>query len=110
MSNGFLSKRVKRRDQSGITSDRYEFLGLDQAEPDLGDPIVGPSSVVANPFTGEKIELTAVELSLYDFIMGCNMVFANAPKRVNDEMIKDFDRALTWFRINNPQAYMVLLD
>ena len=35
---GFLSKRVKRRDQSGITSDRYEFLGLDQAEPDLGDP------------------------------------------------------------------------
>ncbi len=66
--------------------------------------------IVANPFTGEEIELTAVELSLYDFIMGCNMVFANATKRVNDEMIRDFDRALTWFRINNPQAYMVLLD
>ncbi len=65
---------------------------------------------VANPFTGESIDLTAVELSLYDFIMGCNMVFASAPKRVNDDMIKDFDRALTWFRINNPQAYMVLLD
>ena len=65
---------------------------------------------VANPFTGEDIELTNVELSLYDFIMGCNMVFASAPKRVNDDMIRDFDRALTWFRINNPQAYMVLLD
>ncbi len=65
---------------------------------------------VSNPFTGESIELTNVELSLYDFIMGCNMVFASAPKRVNDDMIKDFDRALTWFRINNPQAYMVLLD
>jgi hypothetical protein len=65
---------------------------------------------VANPFTGEEIELTNVELSLYDFIMGCNMVFAKASKRVNDDMIKDFDRALTWFRINNPQAYMVLLD
>ena len=65
---------------------------------------------VSNPFTGESIELTAVELSLYDFIMGCNMVFAKAPNRVNDDMIKDFDRALTWFRINNPQAYMVLLD
>jgi hypothetical protein len=65
---------------------------------------------VTNPFTGEEIELTAVELSLYDFIMGCNMVFAKAPKRVNDEMIRDFDRALTWFRVNNPQAYMVLLD
>jgi len=51
MSNGFLSKRVRRKDQSGITSDRYEFLGLDQAEPDLGDPLVGVSSIGANPFT-----------------------------------------------------------
>ena len=54
---GFLSKRVKRRDQSGITSDRYEFLGLDQAEPDLGDPIVGPSSIGVNPFTGDVTNL-----------------------------------------------------
>ena len=65
---------------------------------------------VTNPFSGESFELTAVELAIYDFIMGCNMVFAKAPKRVNDQMIKDFDRALTWFRVNNPQAYMVLLD
>lgn len=60
MSNGFLSKRVKRRDQSGITSDRYEFLGLDQAEPDLGDPIIGPSSVTANPYTGDVSNLYLV--------------------------------------------------
>ena len=65
---------------------------------------------VANQFTGEEIELTNVELSLYDFIMGCNMLFARGSNRVNDYMIKDFDRALTWFKINNPQAYMVLLD
>ena len=65
---------------------------------------------VSNPFTGENFELNNVELSIYDFIMGCNVVFARAPKRVNDKMIKDFDRALTWFRVNNPQAYMALLD
>ena len=65
---------------------------------------------VANLFTGEEIELTNVELSLYDFIMGCNMLFERGSTRVNDDMIRDFDRALTWFRINNPQAYMVLLD
>ena len=65
---------------------------------------------VENQFTGEEIELTNVELSLYDFIMGCNMLFARGSNRVNDDMIKDFDRALTWFKINNPQAYMVLLD
>ena len=52
----FLSKRVKRRDPSGITSDRYEFLGLDQAEPDLGDPIVGPSSIGVNPLPPDVSE------------------------------------------------------
>jgi hypothetical protein len=65
---------------------------------------------VANQFTGEEIELTNVELSLYDFIMGCSMLFERGSNRVNDDMIKDFDRALTWFRINNPEAYMALLD
>jgi hypothetical protein len=63
MSNGFLSKRVKKRPQSGITSERYEFLGLDQAEPDLGDPYVGPSSVSANPYTGNVQDLYFVASS-----------------------------------------------
>ena len=72
--------------------------------------IYSEGDTVANQFTGEEIELTNVELSLYDFIMGCNMLFARGSNRVNDDMIKDFDRALTWFKINNPQAYMVLLD
>lgn len=65
---------------------------------------------VTNMFSGETYELNNVELSIYDFIMGCNVVFDKAPNRVNDKMIKDFDRALTWFRVNNPTAYMVLLD
>jgi hypothetical protein len=43
------SKRVKKTPQSGITSDRYKFLGLEQAEPDLGDPLVGVSSIGVNP-------------------------------------------------------------
>lgn len=69
---------------------------------------------VTNMFTGETYELNNIELSIYDFIMGCNQVFAGAPHpngiKVSDKIIKDFDRALTWFRVNNPAAYMVLLD
>lgn len=69
---------------------------------------------VTNMFTGETYELNNVELSIYDFIMGCNVVFAGSPHpdgvQVSDKIIKDFDRALTWFRVNNPTAYMVLLD
>jgi hypothetical protein len=58
---GFLSKRVKKKSQTGLTTDRYEFLGLDQAEPDLGDPLVGLSSIGVNPapIGGSKYVLIA---------------------------------------------------
>ncbi len=40
MPKKYLSGRVERTPQSGLTSDRYSYLSLDQAEPNLGDPIV----------------------------------------------------------------------
>jgi len=36
----YLSGRVQRIPQSGLTSDRYNYLSLDQAEPNLGDPVI----------------------------------------------------------------------
>lgn len=71
-----VSGRVKKTPQTGITSDRYEFLGLEQAEPDLGDPLVGPSSVSSKPYppgtqylllsvggkTGERYWIKSTEL------------------------------------------------
>ena len=65
---------------------------------------------VRNPFSGESYELTGVELSLYDFIIGCQMVFDNAPSTMTNKRITEFQKALNWFRINNPEAYYVLLD
>jgi hypothetical protein len=52
-----VSGRVKKTPQSGINSDRYQFLGLEQAEPDLGDPIIGVSSVGINPYIGNISDL-----------------------------------------------------
>jgi hypothetical protein len=55
------SGRVIRTPQTGITSDRYQFLGLEQAEPNLGDPLVGPSSIGVNPIpVGTPYQLIAV--------------------------------------------------
>ena len=65
---------------------------------------------VKNPFSGEVCELNAVELSMYDFIVGSQMVMEMTPKRVSPQMIKDFQKGLDWFRSNNSSAYMVLLD
>ena len=65
---------------------------------------------VTNPFSGESYELTGVELSLYDFIIGCQMVFDTVPNTMTNKRITEFQKALNWFRVNNPEAYYVLLD
>ena len=65
---------------------------------------------VRNPFSGETYELNGLELSIYDFIIGCQMVFDKSLYGRNEKMINDFQKALTWFRVNNPEAYYVLLD
>jgi len=65
---------------------------------------------VTNPFSGESYELTGLELSIYDFIVGCQMVFDSAPSTITKKRIDEFDKALQWFRVNNPEAYYVLLD
>jgi hypothetical protein len=63
---------------------------------------------VTNPFSQESIKLSAEELSMYDFIMGAQMLFDMG---MNDESIlKDFHKGLDWFRKHNSKAYMVLLD
>ena len=65
---------------------------------------------VTNIFSGERYTLNALELSIYDYIMGSQYVFEVAPKSVTKKQFTEFQKALTWFRVNNAEAYMVLLD
>ena len=70
---------------------------------------------VRNPFSGEEYELTAVELSIYDVIIGgqlyIEMMFdGNMFDHRTEGIQRDMAKGLTWFRQNNPKAYMVLLD
>jgi len=65
-------------------------------------------ATVRNRFSGEEYKLNAVELSMYDFIIGCQLVFE---MRIYDHvMTGDFQKGLKWFRRNSPEAYMILLD
>ena len=65
-------------------------------------------SEVTNRHSGESYKLTAEELSMYDFIVGTELVLSMG---LNDErMIKDMRKGLDWFRTHNAEAYMVLLD
>ena len=64
---------------------------------------------VQKRFSGEEYKLNNVELSMYDFVMGATMAIEmgifNTPHHV-----KELRKGLDWFRKNNPEAYMVLLD
>jgi len=65
---------------------------------------------VVNPFSRECYTLNGLELSIYDFIIGSQHVFEVAPRTVTPKQVNDFHKALNWFRKNNIEAYMVLLD
>jgi len=63
---------------------------------------------VTNRFGGDSCYLNNVELSMYDFIMGATTVMEMGTH--DPKMIKDLRKGLDWFRKNNSEAYMVLLD
>ena len=68
-------------------------------------------TIVTNPYSGEKYELNAMELSMYDLIMGATiLVETSNPWRGDSKIITDLRKGLDWFRVNNAEAYMVLLD
>ena len=66
-------------------------------------------ATVRNRFSGEEYELNAMELSMYDFVIGSTIVLemAGGYKHTDVSLLR---KGLDWFRINNAEAYMVLLD
>lgn len=71
---------------------------------------------VTNPFSGATYYLNALELSIYDFIIGSNMVVESKPELlkllgVTKETLYDsINLGCDWFKRNNAEAYMILLD
>ena len=64
---------------------------------------------VTNRFGGDSCYLNNVELSMYDFVIGASIVLemSGGYRHTNvDELRKGLD----WFRMNNAEAYMILLD
>ena len=63
-------------------------------------------ATVQNRFSGEECELNAMELSMYDFVMGSVIM----SEMGDTDVVKDLRKGLDWFRTHNARAYMVLLD
>ena len=63
---------------------------------------------VQNRFSGEEYKLNAMELSMYDFVMGCSIMTEMGNH--DTKLITELRKGLDWFRTHNAKAYMVLLD
>ena len=63
---------------------------------------------VTNRFGGDSCHLNNVELSMYDFVMGA--VILTEMGDYNTKLVTELRKGLDWFRMNNAEAYMVLLD
>ena len=66
-------------------------------------------ATVRNRFSGEEYELNAMELSMYDFVIGSTIVLEMAGGYKHTD-VSELRKGLDWFRQNNSEAYMVLLD
>jgi hypothetical protein len=69
-------------------------------------------ALCTNPFSRESIKLNAIELSIYDMVMGATMWTERMNPHTDsyNEAVKDLRKGLDWFRRHNAEAYMVLLD
>ena len=63
-------------------------------------------ATVQNRFSGVEYKLNAIELSMYDFVMGSVIM----SEMGMTDVIPNLRRGLDWFRQHNAKAYMVLLD
>ena len=71
--------------------------------------LYGEGDTVRNRFSGEEYELNNVELSMYDFVIGASFVLEMSGGYKHTD-VNELRKGLDWFRKNNPEAYMVLLD
>jgi hypothetical protein len=88
-----------------------------QVKPNWFNGVVySEGATVSNPFSGESCKLNALELSIYDFIVGTNIFLEQAfenkvePSDRIEKITKNLYKGLDWFKVNNAKAYMILLD
>ena len=88
-----------------------------QVKPNWFNGVVySEGATVRNPFSGESCKLNALELSIYDFVVGTNIFLEQAfenkvePSDRIEKITKNLYKGLDWFKVNNAKAYMILLD
>jgi hypothetical protein len=83
--------------------------GTTQVLPEWFDgEVYTEGAEVTNPYSGCSCYLSPKELSMYDFIKGAEMLLENNTR--SEYLVNAFYEGLWWFKDNNIEAYMILLD
>lgn len=64
---------------------------------------------VKNEKSGQEFELNNVELSIYDYLMGCHGILCLSPSLLSEKNKSNFSKSIEWFKENNPEAYTLLI-
>ena len=109
-----------KRKQKEVIKSQYNKEFIENVLHDFGNikelpewftgEVYDQGDTVTNPFSGSMYKLTAKELTIYDFIIGSQLMMEIMPKMVTEKQINEFHKGLSWFRSANVDAYYVLLD
>ena len=93
-----------------------EILNEIQANIDITCPdwfdgeIYEEGGEVTNPFNGVTAELNSVELSIYDFIIGAQLLLELNPSELSDNAKDQLYQSLIWFKENNEELSETLIN
>jgi hypothetical protein len=68
------------------------------------------SEYVKNPISGAKCLLNPLQVALYDYIVGAEMIINSKNYTVNKELEEKFDNARLYFHLNWIKEYLILID
>ena len=112
--NGELNGKYLSWDINGNLHESYWEKGKELFKPNIlpsfmkNIKIYDKGDVVKNPDSEESIDLSPIELSVYDCLMGLYMQMQSFGMR--EDIIISINSAKEWFKSTNPKAYKVLLE
>jgi hypothetical protein len=65
--------------------------------------IYNEGDTLINPETNEELEISNVELSIHDFVMGSEMIIEMMGNKSPKDLIKYRDEGLKWLKNSNPK-------
>ena len=97
-----------------LLNDYERLVEYNQRKPNwFKGKIYDNGQYVENPISKDGCKLTNIELSIYDYLMGLNIMVQEkvfSDKKEEEKQINNIQLCLEWFKYNNLLKYMILFE